>query len=375
MIEDMKRILFVCGTLDPGKDGVGDYTRKLVDSLNKLGCQCGILALNDRFVKDSFEEKNTADCYTLRCSNKLSWKERIEFCQIWIARYNPTQLFLQYVPFSFQSKGLHYGLESYLMKIGKNMKWNIMFHELSVGLDKEAPLKIKLWGIVQRVLITRLVSKLNPENVYTQSSLYKNILESKGIKAKLMPLFSNIPQLSVRKEQVTDNIIFVLFGSIHPGAPVGGFLKELKSVCDELNKKPEFIFIGRNGAELKTWTNYLDNFGIDYEILGDQSEEEVSWILNKASYGISTTPYFQSEKSGVVAAMKEHGLSIICVARSWTPAAKYLPALISNSIRLYKMGVLKDNLCPADTEVCSADTIALQLLSDLGLSMSNKHLR
>ncbi len=53
--------------------------------------------------------------------------------------------------------------------------------------------------------------------------------------------------------------------------------------------------------------------------MGEQSPEIISEVLSKATFGISTTPAFLIEKSGSAAAMKEHGLNILCVSRPWNP--------------------------------------------------------
>ena len=40
-------ILFICGSAEPGKDGVGDYTRRLCGELLRTGHRTRILALCD----------------------------------------------------------------------------------------------------------------------------------------------------------------------------------------------------------------------------------------------------------------------------------------------------------------------------------------
>ena len=66
-------------------------------------------------------------------------------------------------------------------------------------------------------------------------------------------------------------------------------------------------------------TTILENYNICYEVLGRQSEIIISKVLINSDFGISTTPYFQTEKSGVYAAYREHQISTICVSRKWTP--------------------------------------------------------
>ena len=42
------KILFFCGSAEPGKDGVGDYTRRLCGELLRIGHETQILSLFDR---------------------------------------------------------------------------------------------------------------------------------------------------------------------------------------------------------------------------------------------------------------------------------------------------------------------------------------
>ena len=42
------KVVFVTSCLEPGRDGVGDYTRSLAEESTKLGHRAGLLALQDR---------------------------------------------------------------------------------------------------------------------------------------------------------------------------------------------------------------------------------------------------------------------------------------------------------------------------------------
>jgi hypothetical protein len=84
-----------------------------------------------------------------------------------------------------------------------------------------------------------------------------------------------------------------------------------------MHKESKFVFIGRHGALLGTWTNILELYSIEYELLGASSEEKISEVLINSDYGISSTPYKISDKSGVLAAMREHQLTVISVSKPW----------------------------------------------------------
>ena len=42
------RVVFLCSSLDPGRDGVGDYTRRLAGELIRQGQECRLISLNER---------------------------------------------------------------------------------------------------------------------------------------------------------------------------------------------------------------------------------------------------------------------------------------------------------------------------------------
>ena len=41
------KFAFICGSLEPGRNGVGDYTRRLAGELAAQGHECLLVSLND----------------------------------------------------------------------------------------------------------------------------------------------------------------------------------------------------------------------------------------------------------------------------------------------------------------------------------------
>src|SRR5215210_3802535 len=127
------KILFLCGSLEPGRDGVGDYTRRLAGELIRQGNKTFIISLNDRYVSEVFKTIQHDDATAisvLRLPSNLVTKKKMQFARKWIDNENPEWLSLQYVPFSFHTKGLPFRLSKLLRGLGKGRKWQIMFHEL-----------------------------------------------------------------------------------------------------------------------------------------------------------------------------------------------------------------------------------------------------
>jgi hypothetical protein len=373
------KIVFICGSLEPGKDGVGDYVRRLASELITLGNKVGAVALNDRNIDKMFsgiQEGIGASISVLRIPSSYLYKEQTKMANKWIDEFNPDWVSLQYVPFSFQLKGLPFRFGSKLAKISKGRYLHIMFHELWVGMDVEAPIKHLLWGFVQRKLIKALVRKTKPDVIHTQTHLYIEQLKRLSLKADFLPLFSNIQVVNNTCTYLGNDIVspqvkisFILFASIQPGAPVNFFAKDVKEFAYQNNIDVSITFLGRNGAEQNCWIEACKANGIDVVVLGEQSDEQISNALHSATYGISTTPIPQLEKSGAVAAMLEHGLPVICVARPWHP--KNVKKInIPYGVYEYKGGDLPNFFSQNSHTVKSSNIIdvAQQLLNSLHLA-------
>jgi hypothetical protein len=320
------KILFLCGSLEPGRDGVGDYTRRLAGELIRQGHNAAIIALKDKEVKNVvniIQESGGSIVSVLRIPYKFSDKTRYTLAKDYLTQFDPEWVSWQFVIYSYQKKGLPFGLSQQIKKLksGAERKWHIMFHEIWVGLEKEVPFRYNIYGILQKQIIKRILYVLNPIQIDTQSTLYQRLLEKlKMGTVNKLTLFGNIPIQSGLKETNKSNnhIIIIVFGSIYHGADFSGFTDWLCREGNRLNKTVEFKFIGKNGTELGKWINILEEKNISYNVYGQQSEDVISDSMFEATIGLGTTPYPLIEKSGSVAAMLEHNLPVICIARNWT---------------------------------------------------------
>lgn len=312
------KIIFICGSFERGKDGVGDYTRRLASELIAIGFDVRMLALNDKHLVGSLHEvqlEQDQQITTLRLGKDLGWKERAATTKVWVDAFNPSWLSLQYVPYAFQDKGLPFFLGRYLKEIGGDRKWHVMFHELCIGLNRGSSWKEKSIGFLQKQLIKYLLRQLRVTKISTQCTLYRVLLEKWTLQEiQYLPLFSNIECLEFEGIE-RKNGRFVLFGGIHKSPRVNDFLRDIK---EKFGKSAEFVFIGRNGSERQIWIDACERIGIQYQIVGEVSTKEISKTLQTAQYGVATTPALLIEKSGSFAAYVNHGLTPICVSKSWT---------------------------------------------------------
>lgn len=312
-------ILFICGSAEPGKDGVGDYIRRLCGELLRRGHQAQILALCDKHASCFFTENQFIEgspVIVSRIPIGSSYKQQQAWSQEILNAAPVDWISLQFVPYSFHPKGLPFWLPGFLNKLKGTHQWHLMFHELWIGIEREAAFKKKCVGFLQKILIRKLKKSIAPQVVHTQSKIYQHYLSKIAIPSYYLPLFGNI-SVTASKTRDPESLVFVVFATIHEKAPFEDLVIDLKKEMQYLNQETIFIFVGRHGAMLSTWITILDKYAIQYEVLGSASEEKVSQVLMNGDYGISSTPYKISDKSGVLAAMREHRLNIISVAKPW----------------------------------------------------------
>ena len=313
--------LFLCGSLQPGLDGVGDYTRRISGALIRNGHIANVLSLCDKhvssFVQQIQEIENTKIAVT-RIPLSASYRQRLAFTQKIIAKEQPDIISLQFVPYSFNPKGLPFWMPSFLKKIRGNYKWHIMFHELWLGIDNESSLKHKFIGELQQLIVKKIINTTKTDYISTQIKLSQLFLYINHIEAEILPICGNIPVTAVKKK-LLGFTQFVLFGTIHEAAPLESFIEDLIRNPYLFDKPIKFVFVGDNGLKLIFYTSILLKYNIAYEVMGIQSEKVISQVLLDSTFGISTTPYYQTEKSGVYAAYREHQLTTICIGRKWTP--------------------------------------------------------
>ncbi|WP_207423414.1 hypothetical protein [Desertivirga brevis] len=318
-------IVFLCGSLEPGRDGVGDYVRRLAVELLRQGHKASVISLNDKFIEEEFVGAQTSEGYELQVVRiPSSWPapRRFKEAKVWIDVFDPEWLSLQFVIFSFHPKGLPIKLSSLLNKIGKGRRWHLMFHELWVGMSLESSRPMAMWGMVQKQIIKSLLSSLQPIVIHTQTQLYQAQLKKLGYKASKLPLFSNVPSsktvVKVSKENQREQT-WVLFGTIHPGAPAHQLASEALVYSKKYEVSITLTLVGRCGKGQEAWVNAWEKKGMLVRVLGEQPFEEISKVLSKASLGLSTNPIALVEKSGTVAAMQAHGLPVLCVAMNYQP--------------------------------------------------------
>jgi glycosyltransferase involved in cell wall biosynthesis len=300
------KILFIAGSLEPGKDGVGDYTRTLGDECGRLGHDTFLMSINDSWIDQPLRESRS-----LRLPSTMSWTSRIKTGRTFVAENHPDLVSLQYVPYSFHPFGLAFALPKIVQAIIGRAPTHLMLHELWIGSQIGAPFKLKVFGFCQRKIFKSLVTGMACRIIHTSNAVYARLLSRQGIDAKILPLFGSVPVLpNASVAPRDDNALRLgLFGSIHPEWEP----QELFARLQTLGKPIQVYHIGRIGPGESLWNEIVERYEaeIRFHRFGEQSFENISQFFLSLDFGVATTPLSLIGKSSTVAAMLDHGLPVI----------------------------------------------------------------
>jgi hypothetical protein len=320
------KILIICGSLEPGKDGVGDYTRRLASEIIKQGHVVALIAMNERGLNDVIKQDDRFK-NVLRLPSIISWRSREKDTRKFIEEFEPDFISLQFVIYGWHDKGLPIFLPTLLKRLSKNHKLQIMFHELSIGISQGVTFKESLIGFLQRQLVIKPLLKLkNLLIIDTQSSVYQRLLKNwTEKKVGLKPLFGNIPVLNANDLVINDwvnqflginkeeYLIAGYFGSIDKPCLNKEIFKKLKKYADLKQKKLIIFSAGSiskvREAEFISFNNELPM--IQFIRLGSLDVNDVSLYLSSLNCGLLGTSYLLIEKSGSAAAMFDHGVNVV----------------------------------------------------------------
>jgi len=328
--------LFVCPGLEPGRDGIGDYSRGQAAEFARRGHAVSLLALNDGQISEqvnTFQTHEECSLATLRLPRAWGWDQKIKTAREWLVTQNPDWVFLQFAPYSFGEKGVPLAIMLRAPQLFRGFRVFLMMHEVWLGGVSIGPWKKRLWGLyMQRPIIAAFVKRLGPALVATSNPLYKIILKTGGINARLLPIPSNIPPTesargeaegAMRQAGVTDKtrcLLLGIFGEIQAGADYERTLRPLIERAEQEDKKTLLFLIGRNGRRAEVLRDELAAaLGLRLTIcpLGERSAAFISAFLARLDYGIATSPRQLLGKSGSVAAYRRHGLKIL-VPYKWS---------------------------------------------------------
>ncbi len=321
------KILFLCGSLEPGKDGVGDYTTRLAGELARQGHTISIAAMYDKHLAERSENREIVDgkeIVFLRLPFQTKNKTRYEVLKKWCESFRPDFISLQYVPYSFSKTGAPLLLGKSLKQIYQGTKWHVMVHEPFLSTN-QITYKNRVIRQLQILSLRLIKNQLHPLWHTSIPYYQKRLKDAVSIDCKILGLFGNIPVLehsTLHSKNLSDErtVKAVFFGSVPPAKHQAIFIKKFTEQIPDAFTNFQLIFCGKQSEEANNFINLtksnLSAFNCTVIVLGILSEEKLSELFYKADLGIARVPPYLLGKSGCAIAMLEHGLPL------WLPMAE-----------------------------------------------------
>ena len=325
------KILFFCGSLEAGRDGVGDYTRRLADECATRGHDCTVIALYDPHVR-RVTDTTPDNVRLIRLPATEPWPDRLTCATRHLRRVAPDWVSWQLVAYGFHARGF---LPAALLQRApelRGVQCHVMLHELWLGLEAGATWRARAIGWLQRRGVLCLLDQLDPDCIHTSQAAYQHALKREGYAAGVLGLFGNIPvadNSSDREPSLphwlpvsTDRhraapLVALTFGTLHPQWRPAATVDWLLVTARRLARAPVLVVIGRTGSHAPAILGAFRRRGIHVGVTGELDAVGVSSLLRAADLGIASHPWELIGKSGAAAAMLEHGLPVLVPRDDW----------------------------------------------------------
>jgi hypothetical protein len=315
------KVLFVCGCLEPGYDGVGDYVRRMANGCQALGCEVTMLALNDHHVL-SLTVQDANGNRLVRVPKQFPAARRKQCFSDIVTGAKPKIISLQYSPFAYDHWGIAGDLADFGLALPPATIRHVLLHELWLE-RRDGGCQPQLRGRLQTLALRRTLSVWRPAVIHTTNDTYRQRLAGIGVNARILALLSNVPvskpgnstwferQVELLGE-ADSRWVFGIFGTIHHEWDGASALERLIEVAETNHRSAIFLSIGRTNSQPR-WKEWQQRFGqrVVRSPLGERPVSQISEFLQKIDFGLSTNPLALTGKSGSVAAMLEHGLPVI----------------------------------------------------------------
>lgn len=322
-------ICFICGSIAPGCDGVGDYTTSLATALTQDGRECCVISLTERS-----SEKDAFPFTHLRLMADLDWEEKSSRVKEFLATEKPNVVSLQYVPYAFDPKGLPKGFTSWLKENFRQANFHVMFHELWVAAERGASFKSRILGALQKRMIGEMLNSLKPISVHTTNSVYRQLLKGIGIEANILPLFSSIDATQEEADAFTmfakagielsdlnreDWLLAGVFGTIHPTWNIERAFELLANVAQSSGKKAALVLIGRNGTAAEPNIAKAKELypSVIVARLGALSDATFNAIVSSLDFAFSASPWALLGKSASASALLGQRCPLVFTDDRW----------------------------------------------------------
>jgi hypothetical protein len=330
--EHLKRIVLLCPGLEEGRNGVGDYCRRMARELARRQILCHILSLNDRDVPEVTQEASSGNNQTgslVRIPAQLAPAERAHLAAHYLKQWQPDWVSLQFVSYGFQPRGIALRESSWLPRLLAPFRLELMMHELWIGIDPAASIKNRVIGRIQRSAITRLIRRARPDVIHTTNEVFRRLLRQVGVEANPLPLFGNIPVENEPAPWLSEILrneggieidrdrqrswLFGFFGGIPRAWRCDSLIEHIDKITARTGRTTIVVSVGQVGVDAaERFSYWRERYpAIRFIMLGPRPAVEISQFLNTIDFGLTSYPFYMLGKSGSAAAMLEHGVPVI----------------------------------------------------------------
>jgi glycosyltransferase involved in cell wall biosynthesis len=331
-------IVFLCGCLEKGMDGIGDYVHSLAVESVSLGSHVLLISWNDSFV-DSPSVSTVLSCprssslmTIMRIPSRLSTWQKSNFALPVIQDFYPDLLSIQYNPYSYHRKGLPFGLAKSIKALFNGIPIHVMFHELWCDYRLPVSRISMIYGIVQRYILSKFIHRLQPVFFHTTTEFYREMLHPFGINVSVVPVSTNFEKdsyVSHDRNWLISKLGFCssrnlcilgVFGEQQtPPCPIS--VKQLIDFIDCWKPGCKILLVsaGRHSQRSKKNLEHLAKLlQLDSSIieLGFLPSTSVLSFLSSVDFGISTYPVELLGKSGSLASFHFVKKDVVLVGKN-----------------------------------------------------------
>jgi hypothetical protein len=324
------KIAFVTGCLEPGRDGVGDYTATLAAECVRLGHEVRLLSLGEK--SDVISPDGHA---ALRLSPAAWCRDGGAAARRWLDRFKPDWVSLQFVPYSFDPRGFFAAsVEPIGAIVDAAPRRHVFFHEIWIGSQKGASVKARLSGWWQRRAVRALLRRIEPAKVHTSTAYYQLALAAIGQKADRLRMFGSVPPsvaapASILPPHVSDDaVVCGHFGTLHSDWTPDPFLADLAALAAQRRRPAAWVAAGSLGSGQERFDRIAEQWQdrVACVTLGRLGDAALAAAFARFDFAVTSVPWNILGKSSSAAALREHGLPVVVTVPGSAPRFTSAPA-------------------------------------------------
>lgn len=363
----MNSLIHIAPQLPPAIDGVGDYCWNLWSHWPDTAPDWTFLVV--RGAEETSKIWREAEVHEFAL-NRSSLADALELTG------NETAL-LHYVGYAYQPKGIPVWLPGALeqwKRANSRRRLVTMFHEMYAH---SSPLRSPFWVAPFARAIIRRIVQLSDAWVTSCERYYQQLIREFGACAefgKLIAIGSNIPCVAARPGRWSSDdagkrkVRIVVFGLAKTRLWALGRHRKLLCALDQAGVLESLTLLGKGEtqAELRERKNLLSEMGSSIKTVFDLSSAEVSENLAEQDFGLLANEPDIVTKSGVFAALAEHGvIPIVSAPENQRLSTLLNGAVVSNNDRAANIEAMLALLRDAARQECMREQLRALAANEL----------